>query len=407
MIARNLAPIVQAALADTPVVLINGPRQAGKSTLARALIEAGFDADYVTLDDAVALAAARADAPGFLGGFRRSVVIDEIQRAPGLFLALKASVDADRRPGRFLLTGSANVMLLPTIADSLAGRIEVRTLWPLSQGEIEGRRETFIDMLFGDGPPAVNGTGTAIERALAGGYPEAIARSDTARRDAWFGAYVTTIIQRDIRDISKIDGAMAIPRLLALLASRATATLNMAELSRTLGLPHSTLARYMTLLELTFLVQTLPAWSTNIGKRLARTPKTLFTDTGLLGSIGGITIERLARDPNASGPLLENFVAMEIRKQSEWSRRSVALHHFRTARGNEVDLVLEDRAGRVVGIEVKATQTIGADAFKGLRMLRDELGDRFVRGVVLYGGRSSAAFGGRLHALPLDAVWTT
>jgi uncharacterized protein len=407
MIARNLARIVQTALADTPVVLINGPRQSGKSTLAKSIIEAGYDADYVTLDDAVALAAARADAAGFVAGFSRPVAIDEIQRAPELFLALKASVDRDRRPGRFLLTGSANVMLLPSIADSLAGRIEVRTLWPLSQGEIEGRRERFIDELFGDGHLAAEGSGTAVDRALAGGFPEAISRADVARRDAWFGAYVTTIIQRDIRDISNIDGATAIPRLLSLLATRAASTLNMAELSRTLGLPHSTLSRYMTLLELTFLVQMLPAWSTNMGKRLARTPKVLFSDTGLLCSLAGITHERLARDPNASGPLLENFLAMELRKQSEWSRTAVSLHHFRTARGNEVDLILEDRAGRIVGIEVKAAQTVGADAFKGLRMLRDELGDRFVRGVVLYGGRTSAAFGERLQALPIDAVWET
>lgn len=180
----------------------------------------------------------------------------------------------------------------------------------------------------------------------------------------------------------------------------------MAELSRTLGIPNSTLARYMTLLELTFLVQMLPAWSTNLGKRLARTPKTIFSDTGLLCSLAGITRERLERDPTASGPLLENFVAMELRKQSEWSATAVTLHHFRTARGEEVDLILEDRAGRIVGIEVKASQTVGADTFKSLRMLGDELGDRFVRGVVLYGGRQSVSFGERLHAVPIDAVWS-
>lgn len=406
MIRRNLAENVRSALTDTPVVLLNGARQVGKSTLARSLVDAGYDAEYVTLDDAVALAAAREDPARFLAGFRRPVVIDEIQRAPDLFLAMKGSVDADRRPGRYLLTGSADVMLLPGVADSLAGRIEVLTLWPLSQGEIEGRRESLIDRLFDAAIVDAAGAGDAIDRALAGGFPEVLSRDDRARRDAWFGAYVSTIIQRDIRDIANIEGATAIPRLLALLGTRAAATLNVAELSRTLGVPHTTLSRYLTLLELTFLVQMLPAWSANLGKRLVRAPKVLFSDTGLLASISGITPERLARDPNASGPLLENFVAMELRKQAAWSRTAASLFHMRTSRGEEIDLLLEDRAGRVVAIEVKAAHTVGAETFRGLTMLRDELGDGFVRGVVLYGGRTTATFGDRLTALPIDALWS-
>lgn len=409
MFMRNIAPSVREALADTPVVLINGARQTGKSTLAQWLISGGYPARYITLDDATMLAAAQDDPAGFLAGMDGPVVLDEIQRAPGLFLSIKADVDRHRSPGRFLLTGSANVMLLPRLSESLAGRMEILTLWPLSRGEMEGVTEGFVDSLFGDAPPLSSVTRVRrediIDHVVVGGYPEVLARSTPERRRAWFSAYVTTILQRDVRDLAQVEGVTEMPRLLSLLAARTSSLLNFAELGRTAGIPQTTLKRYMSLLEATFLVQALPAWSGNLGKRLVKSPRLMLCDTGLTAHLLGLNAERLAADPQPLGPLLQSFVAMELRKQITWSRIQPGLFHFRTQTGVEVDLVLEDPAGRVVGIEVKAGATVRPDDLNGLRALSQALGDRFRRGVVLYMGSESVPFGPRLHALPLSALW--
>lgn len=410
MYRRNIRGALLAALADTPVVFLGGARQTGKSTLARWVADGEHPARYLTLDDVGVLAAARADASGFLAGLDGSVVLDEVQRAPGLFLAIKAEVDRDRRSGRFLLTGSSNVLLLPRLSESLAGRMEILTLWPLSQGELDGMEEGFVDSAFSEGLLAlVKDTGSSglIDRVLGGGYPEVLERGAGDRRRAWFGSYVTTILQRDVRDIANIEGLTELPRLLALLASRAASLLNYSDLSRAAAMPRSTLKRYLALLETTFLVETLPAWSANLGKRLVKSPKIMLTDTGLLAYLLGLDAERLASERVLLGPLLENFVMMELRKQSAWSRTQPRMFHFRTQTGQEVDIVLEDAAGRVVGIEVKASATVGAGDFKGLRTLAESLGDRFRRGVVLYTGTASIPFGERLHALPISALWNT
>jgi hypothetical protein len=392
--------------------MLVGPRQAGKSTLAQQLIGEGHEARYLTFDDAGTLAAARGDPTGFIAGLDGPAVLDEIQRAPDLFLAIKAAVDRDRRPGRFLLTGSANVLLLPRVADSLAGRMEVLTLWPLSQGELEGRRERFIDLAFAEGPlphvsaPAGDDPSEGLLPAtLRGGFPEAVARTDDRRREAWFGSYLTTILQRDVRDLSNIDGLSQVPRLLALLAARSASLLNQAELSRSAAMPLSTLRRYLVLLEQTFLVSLLPPLTGGLGRRSVKAPKAMLTDTGLLGSVLGLDRERLARSPALTGPLLETFVAAELRKQAGWSERSVGLWHYRTHAGREVDLVLEDRAGRVVGIEVKASASPTSADFNGLRALQAANPDAFVRGIVLHGGSISVPFGERLHALPIPWLW--
>ena len=304
MLHRNVTPELRDALADTPVVLLNGARQTGKSTLARALAPDAFPggpAAYVTLDDATALAAATDDPDGFVRGLDGPVILDEVQRAPELFRAVKAEVDRDRRPGRFLLTGSADVMLLPVASESLAGRMEVVTLWPLSQGEIEGRTERFVDAVFEDAlPPAPGSSGEPVWTRLArGGYPEAAEREDARRRSRWFGSYVTTILQRDVRDLARIEGLSEMPRLLALVAARTATLLNVAELSRSSGLPASTLKRYLTLLQATFLVRELPAWSTNRSKRLVKSPKLLVADSGLAAHLvgfegGGVRARRTA-----------------------------------------------------------------------------------------------------------------
>jgi predicted AAA+ superfamily ATPase len=407
MRSRHATARLRTALADRPVVLLHGARQTGKTTLARAVAEE-FGARYVTLDDLTMLAAARDDAAGFVAGVAQPLVLDEVQRAPELLVAIKAAVDRKRTPGRFLLTGSANVLLVPRPAESLAGRMEIVNLWPFSQGEIEGTVEGFIDAAFGEAPPVLSRASSSVrltERVLRGGYPEAFPIESAERRRAWFDAYVTMILQRDVRDLARIEGLTELPRLLALLAARPMAQLNYADLSRGTGMPQSTLKRYCALLETVFLVRLLPPWHANIGKRLVKTPKVLLMDTGLAAHLMGIDEARVAHDRILLGGLIESFVAMELVKQAGWNADPPALYHFRTHEGDEVDLVLERRSGALVGIEVKSAVTVTAADFKGLRALAQIAGRRFRRGIVLYTGGEIVPFGPGLFALPVEALW--
>ena len=409
MHGRHATAALLDALRDTPVVYLQGARQTGKSTLVRSIAEREYPAPYLTLDTAAVLAAALNDPEGFVAGLGRPVIIDEAQRAPDLALAIKAAVDADRRPGQFLLTGSASIMSVPILSDSLAGRMELHTLWPFSQGELTGVRETFVDRLFAEKlatPPAAPDTGESlVDRLCAGGYPEIQTRRSHARRQAWFDSYVDAILQRDVRDLANIERLSEIPRLLALLASRAGELLNAADLARTLGIPQTTLKRYLTLMEMTFLVRLLPAWFSNLGKRLAKAPKLLLVDTGLLTHLIEADADRLRRDRTLLGHVLENFVAMELIKQLGWSQRRCRPFQFRTESGAEVDLVLEDRAGRLVGVEVKSAASVKQQDFRGLETLARLSGDRFVRGVVLSTGTTVVPFGPNLFALPVSQLW--
>ena len=411
---RHLAASVLTSLTDSPVVFIQGARQTGKSTLARSLAVAdGYPARhaarYLTLDDSAVLSSALSDPDGFLAGLDGPVILDEVQRAPNLAVAIKAAVDRDRRPGRFLLTGSADFMVLPKLAESLAGRVEIHTLWPFSQGELLGQRDTFVDAAFAGKfrPPSAAGQAMPelIPRFVKGGYPEMLRRNDAARRRAWFDSYIAAILQRDVRDISNVRDLADMPRLLTLIASRSASVLDYADLSRGLSMPQTTLKRYMALLEATFLIQTLPPWFVNIGKRLVKTPKLFLNDTGLLLHLTGADAARLRRDAMLCGAVLENFVVMELLKQRGWSKVRPSLHHFRTHNGDEVDIVLEDAAGRVVGIEVKAAGGVTANHFKGLKVLAEAAGDRFVRGFVLHSGPAVVPFGKNLLAMPASGIW--
>jgi len=412
---RTIFTQLTEALADTPVVFLRGARQTGKTTLVRQLAEetAGEEnsRQYISLDSATALAGALDDPTGFLQGLKKPVIIDEAQRASALMLAIKEDVDRERQAGRYLLTGSANILTLPGIADSLAGRMEVLTLYPLSQGEIAGTREDFIQALFQKKfpPQAAKATSLSkealLEAIVLGGYPEVLSRATSRRRAAWFDSYITTLVERDIRDIANIQDISGLIRLLRLLGARSGTLHNQAELSRSVGMPGSTLGRYIPLLEALFLIWFLPAWSSNLSKRLVKSPKLHVCDSGLACHLCGADAERLAGDSTLAGRLLESFVAGELLKQSSWTEHPVSLYHYRSQSGEEVDVVLEDRAGHVVAVEVKLAASVALHDIKGLASLRNALGDHFVRGVIVYTGQEVIPMGDRIFAIPISMIF--
>lgn len=408
---RHIAPLLSDALSDTPVVLVNGARQSGKSTLVQSLANpAGAGRQYLTLDDAVVLNAAKSDPTGFISGLQGAVTLDEVQRVPELFLAIKAAVDRQRQPGRFLLTGSADVMLLPGIADSLAGRMEVLSLWPLSSAELADSPDlNRADILFtGDWsallvPPCERGE--LIARLLAGGFPDAVARTSQRRREAWFDSYVQAVLMRDVRELANIEQLTEVPNLLHLLATRSGTLLNLAEISRSARLPQSTLKRYFALLEILFLVVRLPSWERNPGKRLVKAPKVFLPDSGVLNHLMAATTATLAAKPGLPGGVVETFVLAELLKHIAFSKRRLTLWHYRTQTDIEVDFILENRLGQVTGIEVKAGATVDGKDFKGLRHLQETEPTIFQRGIVLYAGREVVPFGEKLWAVPLSVWW--
>ncbi|MCA9443998.1 MAG: ATP-binding protein, partial [Candidatus Omnitrophica bacterium] len=389
-------------------VLLHGPRQCGKTTLVRSIAENEHRARYLTLDDSTLLSAVTEDPQGFVESVEEPLVIDEVQRVPELFLAIKASVDRDRKPGRFLLTGSANVLLLPRLSETLAGRMEILQLWPLSQGEMQGTSEDFVDRIFDSENrfSTVEASEKKLsDRILAGGFPEAVSREQKGRRDKWFESYLTTLIQRDVRDLANIEGLTDLPRLLRLLASRVGSLQNFAEVSRATGFPQTTLKRYLSLLEASFLIQHIPAWSGNIGKRMVRSSKVFFTDTGILCHLLDADSQLFREDRKLFGRILENFVMTQLRKELSWSESRAKLFHFRSHSGEEVDFVLTDPRGALVGIEVKAAQSIKKNDLRGLRMMRETCGDKFLRGVILYTGSEVVPFGHDLVAVPIQNLW--
>lgn len=404
MLERNLMPDLRDALRDTPVTMLIGPRQSGKSTLAQALAGELGDARYVSLDRGLNLAAARGDPAGFVAGDAGTLIVDEVQRAPDLLLEIKASVDEDRRPGRFVLTGSADVLSLPRVAETLAGRMEVLRLWPLSQGEIEGRRDGFLEALLAGRPEALAAAPVAkddlVRRIEAGGFPEALARTG-ARRGRWFDSYLDTMLQREVRDLANVTGLTELPRLMLLLAARATGLLNYAGISRDLGMPQTTVKRYLALLETAFLVLTVPAWFRNVGKRLIKSPKLILSDAGLLAHLlgEGAAVER------SFGAVLENFALMEIVKQASTSPARPAVFHYRSADGLEVDALIEPRGGPICAVEVKAAATLAPRDSRGLRSLASTLGDEFGAGVILHAGTEAVRLAPKIWAMPLSVLW--
>lgn len=331
-----------------------------------------------------------------------------MQRVPEIFLAIKSFVDKNRKAGKFILTGSANVLLLPKVSESLAGRIEILNLFPLSQCELSNANINLIDELFGnDLKPnnVLHKKNNLANKVATGGFPEMLARKDRERQKAWFKSYITTILQRDVRDISNIEKLSELPRLLSLFAARAGTLLNFAELSRSAAIPQTTLKRYTSLLEAIFMINNLPAWSGNLSKRLIKTPKLYLNDTGLLSHLAGFEQEKVLSDALSWGRMLENFVLMELLKQSSWSKFNLSLYHYRSASGQEVDFIIERSDGKLVAVEVKATAKIAASDFIHIKSFAEETGMKFLRGIVFYTGREAIPFAKNMYALPVETLW--
>lgn len=403
-VQRHASTLVSEALSDTRVVIINGARQVGKSTLAeRVLHEAPrWRAEF--LDDPQTRLAAESDPVGFLD-YDGLMLIDEVQRVPSLWLAIKNTVDRDPRPGRFILTGSARLLGLQSLPDALPGRSETIELWPLSQGEIDEEPDRFVDAAFAAGNGLLASTsqlrrGDYLSRVARGGYPAAFRRDSPRRRSRFFANYLNDIMVRDIKQVAEIERAAEMRRLITLLAARCGRILNMARLASELGISEPTVSRYIRILETIYLIRLIPAWSSGATQRVTRAPKLAFTDSGLASHL---------QTPSAAeqaGGLLESFVMGELARQLTWSDTPAALYHFRDREGHEVDGVLEDNSGRVVGIEVKSAQSVKSEDLAGLRYLKEKLGSRMHAGYILYCGSESLSFGDGLGCIPVSALWT-
>ncbi|WP_228825005.1 ATP-binding protein [Nocardia farcinica] len=402
---RHAAELVKEALADTRVVIVNGARQTGKSTLAEHCVKDHPNVVKRYLDDPRTRDAAADDPVAFLDA-PGLMLIDEVQRVPDLWLAIKHTVDRDPRPGRFLLTGSARLLGLSSLPDAMPGRSETIELFPLSQGEISGAPDGFIDAAFTYGrhleiPDSGLRRRDYLALAARGGYPESVHRTSDRRRAQFARSYLDDIMTRDIRQVADIQRAADMRRLIVTLAAQSGGLLNYDRLASALSMPASTIRNYVAILELIYLVRLVPAWSANATMRAVATPKVVFTDSGLAGHLlAGITNDA------TTGGLLETFVIGELTRQLTWSHSLAQLHHYRDRDGHEVDALLENNAGQVVAIEVKAAETVRSEDFRGLRHLQRRLGDRFHAGFVLYCGDQQLPFGDQLAALPISALWT-
>ena len=420
-------PLIE-ALADSPAVLIHGPRQCGKTTLARMAYPPEYmqwddgtvmqwddgtamewdSANYITFDDDVARSAAVSDPIGFVNNLPDRVILDEVQRAPSIFTALKMAIDRDRIPGRFLLTGSSHVLLVPQVSDSLAGRMEIIRLHPLAQCELSGHPPTFLDRLFSGG---FNGTQLSrssdrlVDRIVAGGFPSALARSTGRRRRNWYLNYVETQLQRDVRDIAHLSDHEAMTRLLGIAATQTARMYNLLDMSAAFSLSRPTIGRYVEILERIFMLERIPAWQNNRLKRLVKAPKLHVCDTGVGCAMAGASSEALKKDRDLFGQYLETFVFQELKRQSSWFGESLSFYHYRDKDKIEVDLVIEKGSVAVAGVEVKASSTVRASDFRGLHKLKDAAGDRFAGGVVLYDGEKCWSFGEGLTAVPVRLLW--
>lgn len=410
MFERNIVPTLRRLIKTVPVVLLQGARQTGKSTLMKMLVGADARLKYVTLDDIEYLSSASDNPQEFIAQLDTPVIIDEVQKAPELFKAIKLSVDNNRQPGRFILTGSSQVLLLPKLSESLAGRLHLVTLYPLSQGEINQTKDRFVDFAFSKKDPRINAVEACdksliIKKVIAGGFPEPLQFEQAADRRSWYQSYVSTAIQRDITELAHIDRLTEMPKLLHQLAARLAGLLNVADLSSYSGIPQTSLARYLSLLEAIFFLHLVPAWSPAMSKRLVKSPKIYLNDGGLAAHLKKISELSAKDNPEEFGRLLENFVFIELAKQATWCEQSVQISHFRTHKGIEVDFILENAEGKIVGIEVKSAAIARSADASNLIALAKDFPRQFHKGFVLYCGNKTVPLSKNIWCLPLNALW--
>jgi len=407
-VKRHLENALALALADTPVVCLLGPRQSGKSTLA---IHQAPDRAYLSLDDQNFFDLASADPQSFVDNLPEYVTIDEIQRVPELMLAIKRSIDTNRKPGRFLLTGSANLLQLPRLADSLAGRMETIELQTFSEAEKEGTPGRFLEKwLGGQLDTTLSGSSrpkasTLPARIIAGGYPEAFQRKP-ARARQWQAQYIQSIIERDIHDISQVKDGSDVARCIEYLSHQTGGLLNVTETAKALGHTRATVEKYLAILEKLYLVRLLPAWHRNSGKRLVKAPKIHLCDSGLAAALSGRTEAMWMEDRSRFGHLLESFIVQQLRTQASWQESKVRLWHYRDKDKVEVDCVLM-RGNQTWGVEVKAANRIKGSDGKGLKRLAKQAGSDFQGGIVLYEGTTVLPMDRdlKLYAVPISQLW--
>jgi predicted AAA+ superfamily ATPase len=412
LIRRNVETIVKETLNDTPVTVIQGARQVGKSTLA-AMIAEEINSLSITLDSEAALIAAKENPYEFVSQYHKGLlIIDEVQKCPELLRAIKLSVDRERRPGRFMITGSANLLNLKGSSESLAGRAETVTLRPFSVGEVNGKREDIVSRLINREPLSELQKAEPLSRAEyavlveKGGYPDAISRA-AKRRRTYFSNYVSRVLDHDADEISGLTHLDRLHKLYSVLAGQSSKIFINANISRLVGIPESSMRGYMSLLEDLCLINLLPAWGKNYSRRAISKQKILLSDTGLICSVQGISADFISdiENGNELGPLLETFVIGEILKQQVWSDCEYSLFHFRDFDEKEIDLLIELSDGRIIAIEIKSASSISRKDFTGMKMLRDTLGKRFHCGIVLYTGTETLPFGDKLFASPISVIW--
>jgi len=404
---RSLTDKVLSGRKRSPAILLVGARQSGKSFLMKALSKEQH-IHYATFDNLPTLASASNDPVGFIRSIPKPVILDEVQRVPELFLPIKEDIDQNRIPGRYLLTGSANPLVVPKLGDSLAGRMLLYELYPLSQGEILGKKERFLENAFSDTPVFSSSHFTKnelIDRMIRGGYPEVQTLKNHEERSEWADAYLSLILQKDIKDLANIEGFIQLPNLILAMAAQVGSLLDYGNLAKDSGIPMTTLRRYFQLLHSLFIIHTLPSWSRNLKKRLVKSPKIFFVDTIILFQLLNLDETRLEQSPKVLGRAAENFVVLELLKQSTWHPKKINLFHFHTESHQEVDIILEHESGKVVGIEVKSSETVGIEDFKHFRIMKEAVGDDFFRGIVLYAGHQMLSFGPDLLALPISSLW--
>lgn len=407
MYKRYCEKKIMNALTDTPVVVISGPRQSGKTTLAKQV--QNQDSIYITLDDLTQYDAAKNDPINFIRNLKTErTIIDEVQRVPELFLAIKQSVDENRMPGRFLLTGSSNAMMLPSLADALAGRMEIINLLPLTTCEIEGRNSTFFEKIFNNIAPTSQDKrirDKLITKILSGGFPEPYGRKNQERRNIWYQHYMNSIIQKDLNDLGRIEHINVMPKLIRLLANQVGQLVNYSEVANKLGISHPTVSQYITLLEQLYIFERLPAWHKNENKRLVKTPKIQIIDSGLLCALRRLTEKNILNEPHILGHLVESYVFNEIKRLSTWYVERIDFSFYRDKDQTEVDLILENYAGHLIAIEIKASATITSFDFHGLRKFQNSAGKQFLMGIILYDGDHTTQHGDQLYSIPIGCLW--